>query len=197
MSKDKKKQSSKRETDGKQPWEQSIYDTEYDAVGSRSQKRKTKKGNTLFLKLLLTMLILIVAIIIGWILFLRFDSGQNNVTAPTNSTSSSTIESTVNSTSEVPVESTEPSESEPVVEEPPAEEEPPAVEEPQTTPEESYNTDDDTTDADTGAEYAEVQRGEGHNTFATRNGISLERMYELNGLNSSSVIHPGESLRIR
>ncbi|MGG5341177.1 LysM peptidoglycan-binding domain-containing protein [Enterococcus sp. AZ192] len=45
--------------------------------------------------------------------------------------------------------------------------------------------------------YDEVQAGEGPNQFAQRNGISLEQLFELNNMDASSGISPGEQLRVK
>ena len=52
-------------SENQEPWEQPIYDTEYDDSASRSQQRKQKRGNSLFLTIVLVLLFLIVAIPAG------------------------------------------------------------------------------------------------------------------------------------
>lgn len=45
-----------------EPWEQPIYDTEYDQSSSRSQQRKKKRGTSKFLIILVVLLALCIAL---------------------------------------------------------------------------------------------------------------------------------------
>jgi LysM repeat protein len=49
----------------------------------------------------------------------------------------------------------------------------------------------------TGASYARVEAGQGLYRVAVNNGISVQKLMELNGLSSSSDIEPGQQLRVR
>lgn len=176
MSKKNKKRGTKSANSEKKPWEQPIYDTKYSVSGTRSQRRKKKSGSALFIKLLIPMLILIVALPLAWLAYIQYDSSNST---PTPTSSSSSTAPSESSSSVAP--ETEPTE----VSEAPVEEEPPASEE-ETIPSEDEST----------YQYATVRAGDGHYTFAQRNGISLETLYELNDMNQNTVIMPDESLRI-
>lgn len=180
---DKKSSSTKsKKNKTPEPWEQSIYDTEYETNTSRTQQRSKKRGNTVFLTLLLIMLVLIIAIpAIVWVMIINGDDKPAQ-TAPSSTVSSSTISS---STSESSSESSESSSSSEESQEPE-----PEVD----TPESAPVVD---TPQQNEAEYATVNNGEGPYTFANRHGISLQTLYELNGINENSTLQPGESLRIR
>lgn len=100
------------------------------------------------------------------------------------STSSSTNESTSETSQSAAVlQETQQPESEVVVDEsiPSSEEQPVQSSEPQQ------------------AIYDTVQSGEGPNQIAQRNGISLEQLFELNGVSASEglVVQPGDQLRVK
>lgn len=170
---DKKKTSGARE-----PWEQSIYDTEKDTGSSRSEKRQQKKGNTVFLTILVILLLLIIALPVGTYLYVMRDNSSDNKNASQPSSSVVVQSSTKESSSEATADSSEAQEQSTTEAETPAE----------TTP---------TTQADEGAVYTEVLSGEGPNQVATRNGITTEELLQLNGLSLDSVLQPGQSLRVK
>ncbi|WP_265456903.1 SAG1386/EF1546 family surface-associated protein [Enterococcus sp. HY326] len=175
--KDKQGGKGKSENSEKKPWEQPIYDTDYEVTGSRSQHRKKKSGNVLFVKLLLTMLALMAVIIIGWLVFLRYDSSNSTTPATLGTSTSSSQVTSDTTTSSQETAATESSEN-------------------MTETSESESDATDSNDTDSEAVYATVQAGDGLYVFAQRNGVSLETVYELNDLNANSVIMPGDELRI-
>lgn len=53
-----------KQPDEKQPWEQPIYETEYETNSSRSEKRTGNKGNIVFMSILVLLLVAIAAILV-------------------------------------------------------------------------------------------------------------------------------------
>lgn len=180
----------------KEPWEQPIYDTNYDTNSSRLEQRQQKKGNTLFLVILVIMLLLIITIPIGFYFWATQDSGRTATSQTTESSlvSTETKESTKASSeaaSSAPSESSEPAPAESVPESEPVEE----------TPEETIPSSEETvpssSEAAEGEEYTQVIAGEGFNQIAARTGVSIDTILQLNGLQIDSTILPGQTLRIK
>lgn len=170
--KDKKKPSGARE-----PWEQSIYDTDKNTGGSRSEKRQQKKGNTVFLTILVILLLLIITLPVGTYLYVMRDKPNDNKEASKPSSSVVVQSSTKNS-------STQPSTS--------------VSSETVTNGQSSVSQETTPTSEVAEAEvYTEVLNGEGPNQVATRNGISTEELLQLNGLGADAMLQPGQSLRIK
>ncbi len=189
--------SKKKKNQTEEPWEQPIYDTESDENMSRSEQHKQKRGNSTFLTIVVVLLILIVAIpvVAGiWSINRNNDSNTAASTSETtlvSSTSSSTVasstsESTTSETSTSTLQSsTETSES---------------TEAPVNDDQKNEaDTTNDATDQDQiGAEYTTVLEGEGPNQVAARNGISVETLYQLNGISADDFFFsPGDQLRIK
>lgn len=170
-----------------QPWEQSIYDTKYETTETRtrSNQRKRKRGDTVFLTMLVIMLVLIIAIPTVALMYIKNEGRNTPVAASTES--STVISSTIESSSSAEVSSTEDSEAQESTDE---------NQEEITDPNATDDGTDTNTDDGTG-EYATVQAGDGPYTFASRNGITLDQLYQLNGMNENSMMQPGQSLRIR
>ncbi|MGX7148872.1 SAG1386/EF1546 family surface-associated protein [Enterococcus ureasiticus] len=176
--KDKKKPSGARE-----PWEQSIYDTDKNTGGSRSEKRQQKKGNTVFLTILVILLLLIIALPVGTYLYVMRDKPNDNKQASQPSSSVVVQSSTKNSSTQ--------SSSSNEAQEPASSSEAVAGE---------SSVPQDTTPTSAGEEaavYTEVLSGEGPNQVASRNGITTDELLQLNGLNLNSVLQPGQSLRVK
>ena len=52
--------------------------------------------------------------------------------------------------------------------------------------------------AQTGEQYITVQNGEGPNQVAARAGISVDQLYQLNGIDPNNfLLYPGQQLRIK
>ncbi|MBO0472707.1 hypothetical protein IGL98_001776 [Enterococcus sp. DIV0840] len=176
--KDKKKPSGARE-----PWEQSIYDTDKNTGGSRSEKRQQKKGNTVFLTILVILLLLIIALPVGTYLYVMRDKPNDNKQASQPSSSVVVQSSTKNS-------STQSSSSNGAQEPSPSSE---AVAGESSAPQDTTPT----STAEEAAVYTEVLNGEGPNQVASRNGITTDELLQLNGLSLNSVLQPGQSLRVK
>ncbi|MGX7262550.1 SAG1386/EF1546 family surface-associated protein [Enterococcus crotali] len=170
--KDKKKPSGARE-----PWEQSIYDTDKNAGGSRSEKRQQKKGNTVFLTILVILLLLIITLPVGTYLYVMRDKPNDNKEASKPSSSVVVQSSTKDSSTQASTQAPAASES--------------AVDGQSSVPQETTPT------SEAAEVYTEVLNGEGPNQVATRNGISTEELLQLNGLGADAMLQPGQSLRIK
>lgn len=179
--KDKKKPSGARE-----PWEQSIYETDKNAGGSRSEKRQQKKGNTVFLTILVILLLLIIALPVGTYLYVMRDKPNDNKNASQPSSSVVVQSSTKNST-------TQPSSSSAAA----SQEQPASSSEAVVDGQSSAETTPTSDVTEQAAAYTEVLNGEGPNQVASRNGITTEELLQLNGLNLNSVLQPGQSLRVK
>ena len=110
---------------------------------------------------------------------------ESSTTESTSETSSSTSESSSSSSSSSSAPaSTTPSSSEPAQQENNAGQE---------------NTQTDQGQGATGTEeYTTVQAGEGPEQVAARTGISVETLYQLNGIDPNNyMLYPGDTLRIK
>lgn len=165
-----------RKSDAREPWEQSIYEPENDDRHSRVEKRQSKKGNTVFLTMLVFLLVMIIALPTGTYFYITRDKSNNskdNNTTP----SSSLVESTSKSSVDSQASSSSSSSSES------AEEAPSSL---------------DNQQQDNGqSAYDTVQAGEGFQQVAERNGISIAELERLNGMSSSTVIQPGQQLKVK
>lgn len=225
--------------DNQEPWEQPIYDTEGEDLGSRTQRRSNKNGNKVFLISLVVLLVLCIGLIMGFWMIVTRDTDRAAVSESTTETTtaisstkesstkesstkessseSSTVESSSSSSETVPSSSeTEPSSSE----------ETPAADDTMqqadgtnngTTNNDTTNNDttnnattngdttnngttnDQTTqNANTEGDYTLVRDGEGPNQVAARTGVSVDTLFQLNGLDPNNyMLYPGQQLRIR
>lgn len=220
--------------DNQEPWEQPIYDTEGEDLGSRTQRRSNKNGNKVFLISLVVLLVLCIGLIMGFWMIVTRDTDRAAVSESTTETTtaisstkesstkesstkessseSSTVESSSSSSETVPSSSeTEPSSSE----------ETPAADDTMqqadgtnngTTNNDTTNnatTNGDTTNngttnnqtnqnANTEGDYTLVRDGEGPNQVAARTGVSVDTLFQLNGLDPNNyMLYPGQQLRIR
>lgn len=220
--------------DNQEPWEQPIYDTEGEDLGSRTQRRSNKNGNKVFLISLVVLLVLCIGLIMGFWMIVTRDTDRAAVSESTTETTtaisstkesstkesstkessseSSTVESSSSSSETVPSSSeTEPSSSE----------ETPAADDTLqqadgtnngTTNNDTTNnatTNGDTTNngttnnqtnqnTNTEGDYTLVRDGEGPNQVAARTGVSVDTLFQLNGLDPNNyMLYPGQQLRIR
>lgn len=220
--------------DNQEPWEQPIYDTEGEDLGSRTQRRSNKNGNKVFLISLVVLLVLCIGLIMGFWMIVTRDTDRAAVSESTTETTtaisstkesstkesstkessseSSTVESSSSSSETVPSSSeTEPSSSE----------ETPAADDTMQQADGTNNgtTNNDTTnnatnngnttnngttnnqtnqDANTEGDYTLVRDGEGPNQVAARTGVSVDTLFQLNGLDPNNyMLYPGQQLRIR
>lgn len=220
--------------DNQEPWEQPIYDTEGEDLGSRTQRRSNKNGNKVFLISLVVLLVLCIGLIMGFWMIVTRDTDRAAVSESTTETTtaisstkesstkesstkessseSSTIESSSSSSETVPSSSeTEPSSSE----------ETPAADDTMQQADGTNNgtTNNDTTNnattngnttnngttndqtnqnANTEGDYTLVRDGEGPNQVAARTGVSVDTLFQLNGLDPNNyMLYPGQQLRIR
>ncbi|ALS00603.1 hypothetical protein ATZ33_04210 [Enterococcus silesiacus] len=172
--KDKKKPSGARE-----PWEQSIYDTDKNSGGSRSEKRQQKKGNTVFLTILVILLLLIITLPVGTYLYVMRDKPNDNKETSKPSSSVVVQSSTKNSSTQPSSQASTSASSESVAEG------------------QSSVIQETTPTSEVAEAYTEVLNGEGPNQVAARNGITTEELLQLNGLSMDSMLQPGQSLRIK
>lgn len=220
--------------DNQEPWEQPIYDTEGEDLGSRTQRRSSKNGNKVFLISLVVLLVLCIGLIMGFWMIVTRDTDRAAVSESTTETTtaisstkesstkesstkessseSSTVESSSSSSETVPSSSeTEPSSSE----EAPAADD--TVQQADGTNNGTTNNDTtnnattngDTTNngttnnqtnqnANTEGDYTLVRDGEGPNQVAARTGVSVDTLFQLNGLDPNNyMLYPGQQLRIR
>lgn len=171
MSKKENRVKKKKPSTAREPWEQSIYETNYAKGNSRlGQREQQKKGNTLFLTILVILLLLIISLPIGTYLYITRDASNDKQTTQT----TSTVADSLSSSEETSLSTTQDTVS-------------------SSTQESTQFEDGQTAEA----AYAEVLSGEGPASFADRNGITLEELYNLNGLTDESILQVGQSLRIR
>lgn len=186
---------SNRSDEQKEPWEQPIYEEETQENASRSTQYKQKRGNTLFLSIVLFLLFLCVAIptVVGiWVHQQKTEaaslvsSSSSEVAKASSSTTKTTTSTTVSETSET-VSSSE------TVEESQSEE-------PASSSSASSEVVEETTSSSStvSGETIEVLSGEGPNQIAARAGISVEKLLELNGMTLDNFFFaPGQQVRIK
>lgn len=168
-----------RKSDAREPWEQSIYEPESDTRHSRVEKRQGKRGNTVFLTILVFLLVMIIALPTGTYFFITRDKSNNSKNANT-TPSSSVVKSTSKSSAEADSSSID-SESLPE----------------STNAEGTPTSSDNQQQGDGQPVYDTVQKGEGFQQVAERNGISISELESLNGMSSSTIIQPGQQLRVK
>ncbi|WP_086313128.1 hypothetical protein A5821_000709 [Enterococcus sp. 7F3_DIV0205] len=182
------KKDSKKPSGAREPWEQSIYDTDKNTGGSRSEKRQQKKGNTVFLTILVILLLLIIALPVGTYLYVMRDKPNDNKQASQPSSSVVVQSSTKNSSTQSSSSSANASQETPASSSDAVTDGAQSSVPQETTP---------TSAAEEAAVYTEVLNGEGPNQVASRNGITTDELLQLNGLNLNSVLQPGQSLRVK
>lgn len=196
--------------DQNEPWDQPIYETEYDENLSRTQQRRDKKGNSLFITLLVLLLVTLTVGVFAtyfWIMrpTKKVANTEETTTTSLVSTTTEQTSSQVSSTSTSEVSTTTTSS-----ETTPSSSSEAPVEEAQTpeTPTENANTQTNTntenntatenqTPTETAGSSYTVQAGDSLYRIAVSNGLSLDELLSLNGLNSSSTIHPGQTLKVK
>ncbi|MGX6977729.1 SAG1386/EF1546 family surface-associated protein [Vagococcus elongatus] len=178
----------------KKPWEQPIYETEYDSNASRTQKRnkgKESKGNAGFITLLVVMLLAIALLVI-----FIFVKATDNRKPAAKKEDKIEIKSSVSSTKKT-VESTqktETTETAPKPEEAPAQPTPtPAPEENQPPVQEPPANQSPETPA--GGVHV-VQAGENLYRIALNNGLTVEQLKQMNGL-SGDEVSIGQQLKVQ
>lgn len=167
-----------RKSDAREPWEQSIYEPENDTGHSRVEKRQNKKGNTVFLTILVILLVLIIALPTGTFFWMMRDK-SNDANKSVKTASSSLVQSTTkssNADSQVTSES-QTSDSQ--------------------TDESGIPDSGDEQQQEAGQAYDTVLKGEGFQQIAERNGITIAELERLNNMSSSTIIQPGDQLRVK
>jgi len=175
----------------KEPWDQPIYDSESSESYSRSSQHRQKRGNTLFLSVVLFILFLCVAIptVVGiWIVQQKNEAAsaisstassqttQTSVTAMTTSASTSSSASETIESSTAASSSTDSASS--------------------STTSESQDTSSSTSEAS--GDTITVLSGEGPNQIAARAGISVDKLLELNGMTLQNYFFsPGQEVKIK
>lgn len=179
------KQDKKRRQEVREPWEQSIYETDGEADASRVGKRQNTKGNTAFLTILVILLLLIISIPIGTWLYISRDKKPVENTVNSTQVSSSVVQSSSTVTSE----STSSSSS--------STEQTSSSSSSEVAANGENETPEPTPASETEAEYTTVIAGEGFQQVAARNGITVEQLEQLNGMSSTETINPGQTLRVK
>ncbi|EOT47994.1 MULTISPECIES: SAG1386/EF1546 family surface-associated protein [Enterococcus] len=190
---------SNRSDEQKEPWEQPIYEEETQENASRSNQYHQKRGNTLFLSIVLFLLFLCVAIptVVGiWVHQQKTEaaslvsSSSSEVAKASSSTTTTTKTSSTETESTSSTEMTSETVGETQTEETlPSSDESSQVSVPEeTTPSSSA----------VAGETIEVLSGEGPNQIAARAGISVEKLLQLNGMSMDNFFFaPGQQVRIK
>lgn len=173
------KKDKKKKTQAREPWEQSIYETDMESGRSRLEKRQQKKGDTVFLTVLVILLLLIIAFPAATIWFLSQNktNEKNAKDQPASSiVQSSTQESSaVQSSSNIQKESSSSTEA--------------GIQ--------SESSEDVTQNQNAEPEFTTVLAGEGFQQVAERTGVTIEQLEELNSMSRYTTIQPDQQLRIR
>ncbi|MHC5229349.1 SAG1386/EF1546 family surface-associated protein [Enterococcus sp. LJL99] len=178
------KQDKKRTTEVREPWEQSIYETDREAGASRVGKRQNKKGNTAFLTILVILLLLIISLPIGTWMYISRDKKPAENTANSSQASSSVVQSSTTTSESTSVSSS-------------SEEQQNSSSSSEPATDGGNETPEQTPEAEAAAEYTTVLAGEGFQQVAARNGITVAQLEQLNGKSSTETIYPGETLRVK
>lgn len=179
------KQDKKRRQEVREPWEQSIYETDGEADASRVGKRQNTKGNTAFLTILVILLLLIISIPIGTWLYISRDKKPVENTVNSTQVSSSVVQSSSTVTSESTSSSSSSTEQ--------------TSSSSSSSSEVAANGENETPEQTPAAEaeYTTVIAGEGFQQVAARNGITIEQLEQLNGMSRTETINPGQTLRVK
>jgi len=177
----------------KEPWDQPIYDSESSKSYSRSSQHRQKRGNTLFLSVVLFILFLCVAIptVVGiWVV-----QQKNEAASAISSTASSqTTQTSVTATTTSASESTSSSASETTESSTAASSSTDSAS--SSTTSESQDTSSSTSEAS--GDTITVLSGEGPNQIAARAGISVDKLLELNGMTLQNYFFsPGQKVKIK
>lgn len=197
-----------------EPWEKSIYETEYEPTQSRTEQRKIKKGNTTFITLLVVLIVIIIAVPTTGYLYFSMSRNRGENTSPnteqtTNTTDNQTDDT--NNTDTTDTQTNDPADTEDTQTdgenqdgeeqaEPNAPQlagtDPGAQQQGQTPP---------ATDAGTeGQQHVIVEPGEGLGQISNRTGVPVEEIARLNGITINPAnpsdfyppIQPGQELRV-
>jgi len=190
---------SKKDSKGQEPWEQPIYDTEYESATSRSEKRgkKQSKGTGFFMPALI---VLILAIIIVPMTYFYIRTNSNALNNPkdepktvvkNSSTEESTTESTKTSSTESSTAETAVEESKPA--EQPAEQ---PEEQQEEQPAENQNNQQPENNQQAAGSTHTVQQGDNLYRIANANGLSVDQLKSMNGL-SSNELSVGQVLKVK
>ena len=200
-----------------EPWEQPIYGADGEESYSRSTQRRQKRGSSSFLTIVLILLFLIVAVptVAGFWVYHRNAQPEKVETVQTSSseaTSSSTMESTssdndssestASTETDTSTESSEASDSSEASESSESSDSSEASDSSETsesseaqTPESS---EEPTTPDENSQEVITVLDGEGPQQVADRAGITLDQLFQLNGIDPNNyMLYPGQELRTK
>lgn len=189
---------SNRSDEQKEPWEQPIYEEETQENASRSNQYHQKRGNTLFLSIVLFLLFLCVAIptVVGIWVHQQKTEAASLVSSSSSEVAKASSSTTTTKTSSTETESTSSTEmtSETVGETQTEETLPSSDESSQVSvPEETTPS-----SSAVAGETIEVLSGEGPNQIAARAGISVEKLLQLNGMSMDNFFFaPGQQVRIK
>lgn len=190
---------SNRSDEQKEPWEQPIYEEETQENASRSNQYHQKRGNTLFLSIVLFLLFLCVAIptVVGiWVHQQKTEAASLVSSSSSEVAKASSSTTTTTKTSSTETESTSSTEmASETVEETQTEETLPSSDESS-----QVSVPEETTPSSSAVagETIEVLSGEGPNQIAARAGISVEKLLQLNGMSMDNFFFaPGQQVRIK
>lgn len=190
---------SNRSDEQKEPWEQPIYEEETQENASRSNQYHQKRGNTLFLSVVLFLLFLCVAIptVVGiWVHQQKTEAASLVSSSSSEVAKASSSTTTTTKTSSTETESTSSTEmTSETVGETQTEETLPSSDESN-----QVSVPEETTPSSSAVagETIEVLSGEGPNQIAARAGISVEKLLQLNGMSMDNFFFaPGQQVRIK
>ena len=190
---------SNRSDEQKEPWEQPIYEEETQENASRSNQYHQKRGNTLFLSIVLFLLFLCVAIptVVGiWVHQQKTEAASLVSSSSSEVAKASSSTTTTTKTSSTETESTSSTEmTSETVGETQTEETLPSSDESN-----QVSVPEETTPSSSAVagETIEVLSGEGPNQIAARAGISVEKLLQLNGMSMDNFFFaPGQQVRIK
>jgi len=180
----------KDEKKAQEPWEAKIYDLDenFETVNkSRVSMRKKNVGNSLFIKLCITLIAILAAVPIVFY-FLTIGKDGNKVKVSTKSSASKTSSKSLAADSSSSTSK--------------AEEEAKVTSDSKNNQEDTATVEAQPQPQTSATQFTQVNDGEGLQQIATRTGVSIERIAQLNGItltpdgSFSPTINPGQKLRI-
>lgn len=179
-------------TNQNEPWEQPIYDTDYEEGLSRSRKRQTGKKNSIFATLVIILIVAITVMIFATWFWIQKPANKQpaNDSTTTQTTTTSTKTTTTSSSAPAAASSSSAATSSSAAPETSS-----SSSSAETTP--SSTTPSSSAAETTGNTYT-VQAGDSFYAIATKNGLTLQQLYDLNpGTSATSSLHPGDTLNIK
>lgn len=184
------KRSEQEEHDKNEPWDQPIYEPDSSESYSRSSQHRQKRGNNLFLSVVLFILFLCVALptIAGiWVFQQKNHAASAISTTETSQTKTTKSSESATSSSESSSETTDLSTTES------------SVADSSSTTSSSVNEDSSSSSSsEANGDTITVLAGEGPNQIAARAGITVDKLLELNGMTLDNYFFsPGQQVKIK